>query len=133
MFLSLSTIANAVDVLKDVHPFYGTTFLACKAENLPVGRSIPFAISEIETNFLKKYYQTDRSSSYFYTAFVTPVREKRWINLKKYASSSLQSTRTRSIFKHSFLHETKSKNWGWHPSYRNILVENLIENKGRLH
>lgn len=131
MFLSPGVIANAVKMLNDVHPFYGTTYLACKAENLPEGRSVPFAISEIETNFLKRYYQTDKESSFFYTAFITPVRKKRWINLKKYASSSLQSTRTRSAFKHAFIHETGSKNWGWHPLYRAVLQDNLKENRGQ--
>ncbi len=133
MFVSPGIIANAVKSLNDIHPFYGTTFLACKAENLPVGRSIPFAISEIETNFLKRYYQTERESSFFYTAFITTVRNKRWINLRKYASSTLQSTRTRSAFKHAFIHESGSKNWGWHPLYRAVLQDNLKENRNLFH
>lgn len=132
MFLSIESIITAIEVLGEVHPFYATTFLACKGEQLPVGRSIPFAISDIETGLLRKYYQTDRSSSYFYTAFVTPSHRKRWIPLKKYSSSTLQSTRTRSKFKDAFIHEPGSQKWGWHSHYKSILIDNLRENKGGL-
>lgn len=130
MYLSIEVIEQTLEILKNIHPFFGTTFLACKLENLPVGRSIPFAISDVETSFLRKYYQTDKESSFFYTAFFTPVKEKRWISLKKYASSSLQSTRTRSVFKEAFIHTPGKKDWGWETDYLIKLEENLNENKG---
>lgn len=132
MFLSLDIIRESLKVLKNIHPFYGTTFIACKSEGLPEERAIPFAISEIETEFVQKYYRTDKLSNYFYTAFITPVANKRWINLKKYASSTLQSMRTRSAFKDAFIHELGSKDWGWHEDYVLVLTKNLNENKNDL-
>jgi predicted ATPase len=130
MYLSIELILEALENLKDIHPFYGTTFLACKSENLPVGREVPFAISEIETNLIKKYYQPDKSSEYFYTAFFTVKKDKHWLKLKKYASSTLQGTRTQSVFKDAFIHESGSREWGWQTSYLSVLKDNLNQNKG---
>lgn len=107
MYLSIEIIKETLENLKDIHPFYGNTFLACKSENLPVGRAEPFAISEIETNLVKKYYQPDKNSKYLYTAFFTPKKNNRWLKLEKYAESTLQKTRTQSVFKDAFIHESK--------------------------
>jgi len=130
MYLSIEIVSEALENLKDIHPFYGTTFLACKSENLPVGRAIPFAISEVETNFVKQFYQPDKSSEHLYTAFFTIKKDNRWLKLEKYASSTLQGTRTQSVFKDAFLHELGSKDWGWDLNYLSVLENNLSQNKG---
>ncbi len=83
MYLSIEIVSAALENLKDIHPFYGTTFLACKSENLPVGRAEPFAIKEVEDNFVKKYYQPDKTSQYVYRAFFTPKKSNRWLKLEK--------------------------------------------------
>jgi predicted ATPase len=129
MYLSLDIISSALETLKDIHPFYGTTFLACKRENLPVGRSIPFAIAEVETNFIKEYYQPVKTSNYLYTAFSTPKKDNRWLKLKKYASSTLQGTRTRQAFKDCFIHELDTSEWGWKADYLSVLKSCLSQNK----
>jgi hypothetical protein len=69
MFLSIDKIQRSLDNLQSIHPFYGTTFLACKKEGLPVGQAISFPISVIETQFLDDYYRPDITSEYFYRVF----------------------------------------------------------------
>ncbi|HEX8494334.1 MAG TPA: AAA family ATPase [Pyrinomonadaceae bacterium] len=128
MFLGIDQIKEALEKLQSIHPFYGLTLLACKREKLPVGRAIPFAISDYETALLDEYYRPDKSSEYFYQIFRTSVKEDRWVTRKKYASSTLQSTRTRSVFRKAFIHESGSDSWGWKSNYVDVLRENLSQN-----
>src|SRR5881275_2728196 len=102
MFLGLSQIKDALENLKAIHPFYGLTFLACKRERLPIGQAIPFQISVHETALLDQYYRPQITSQYYYQVFRTSVKENRWVRGQKYASSTLQSTRTRSDFRNAF-------------------------------
>lgn len=129
MYLSVEIVKEALEILKDIHPFYGNTFLACKNGNLPVGRAEPFAIADVEDNFVKKYYQPDKTSEHFYTAFYTIDKTNRWLKLEKYASSTLQKTRTQSVFKDAFIHESRSSDWGWSLNYLSVLERNLNQNK----
>ena len=131
MFLSKRVISEAIQILKNIHPFYGNTFLACKRENLPVGRVTPILMSEIEDDLIRSFYQTDRNSDYFYTAFFTSAKKDRWNDLASYAESTLQSTRTRSRFRDAFLHEPGSSEWGWNVDYVSILEGHLSQNKGQ--
>ena len=71
MFLSIEQIRDSLSNLESVHPIYGTTFLACKLSNLPVGKTIHFAISDVETAFLDKFYRPFTQSQYFYRVFST--------------------------------------------------------------
>lgn len=132
MYLAANAIAESLSNLKDLHPFYGTTFLACKADDLPVGRAIPYAIAEVENRFINRFYHVDRNSAYFYTAFYTTRKSQRWLKLDKYADRTLQGTRTQSAFKNAFIHEKESQDWGWKVNYVDILHQNLNENKGPL-
>lgn len=128
MFLNIDQVKEALDNLQSIHPFYGLSFLVCKREELPVGRAVPFAISAYETAFLDEYYRPDQSSEYFYQPFKTSVKKDRWVPRKKYASSTLQSTRTQSAFKNAFLHKKGTDRWGWVDNYVDVLRENLSEN-----
>lgn len=128
MFLSIDQIKEALENLQSIHPFYGLTFLACKREELPVGRAVPFAISAYETALLDEFYRPDESSEYFYQIFRTSVKRDRWVPRKKYASSTLQSTRTQSAFRKAFIHRKGSDRWGWVLNYVDVLRENLSEN-----
>jgi len=69
MFLSLNQIKQSLSNLQHIHPFYGTTFLACKKKGLPVGQAVSFPISIVETQFLDDYYRPDSTSEYFYRIF----------------------------------------------------------------
>lgn len=128
MFLSIDRIKDSLEHLKSVHPFYGITFLACKKNRLPVGKAIEFPISTYETELLDEYYRPDQVSEYFYQVFRTSVKEDRWVHRKKYASSSLQSTRTRSVFRKAFTPDSGSGLWGWGVDYVDVLKSNLSQN-----
>ena len=127
MFISINRIQMSLDKLKSIHPFYGTTFLACKRENLPVGRLVSFSVSLIETQLLDDYYRPDISSNYFFRVFSISDRSKRWVR-RNYSSSTLQSTRTRGAFSRVFIHEINTDKWGWQPNYIDVLIENLSRN-----
>ncbi len=129
MFISLKVIREAIAELEYIHPFYGITFLVCKEANLPVGEEdTQFPIDALETDFLERYYQPDKNSEYFFRLFRISDKLKLWVHRKKYASSTLQSIRTRSAFNKAFIHETGSSSWGWQPDYVGVLRANLSYN-----
>lgn len=128
MYISLEYIQKALSNLESVHPFYGTTFLACKRESLPVGRVISFAISTIETQILDEFYRPDVSSNYFFRVFTISDKGRRWVRRDKYPTSTLQSMRTRGAFSEPFIHDSNTDKWGWKSEYINILKDNLSRN-----
>lgn len=128
MFLSIDQIEKSLSNLESIHPFYGVTFLVCKKNNLPVGSSIRFPISDYETELLDEHYKPNEKSNFFYRVFRISDKGKKWLSRKKYASSTLQSTRTQSEFRKAFVHEKQSDEWGWQPNYIEILRENLLRN-----
>jgi hypothetical protein len=128
MFISFDQIQKSLDILQSVHPFYGTTFLACKAQNLPVNRTISFAISIAETQILNEFYRPDISSNYFFRVFSISDKVKRWVKRDKYPTSTLQSIRTRGSFSEPFIHELGTDKWGWRDNYLQILANNLSKN-----
>jgi hypothetical protein len=128
MFLSLDQIQESLGKLQAIHPFYGTTFLACKRANLPVGRMVSFPISTVETQILDDFYRPDVSSDYFYRVFNISDKSRRWMKRDKYSSSTLQSIRTRGPFSKPFIHEPNTDKWGWQSNYISELAENLSKN-----
>ena len=127
MFLSIDQIQRSLANLQSIHPFYGTTFLACKKEGLPVGRAVPFFIGAVETQFLDEYYRPDSTSEYFYRVFRVSNRDKKWVS-KSYVSSTSQSTRTRGAFSKAFIHDINSGRWGWQNDYISTLKSTLVRN-----
>lgn len=103
MYLRLDVVRRAVLELKEVHPFYGITYLVCKQGKLPVGRAIRFPINKAETDFLNKYYKPNFRSSYYFQPLRTSNPANRWLS-PKYASSGSQSTRTRGQLANAFIH-----------------------------
>lgn len=128
MFLTLGWITDSLENLKSVHPFYGMTFLACKRERLPVGHDSPFPMANYENALLDEYYRPAKTSEFYYQLFWTSVKKDRWVPRSKYASSTLQSTRTQSAFKEAFIHDSGSDLWGWKSNYVEILQANLSKN-----
>ena len=128
MFLSFNQIQQSLTNLQPIHPFYGTTFLACKKKGLLVGQAASFPISVVETQFLDEYYRPDSTSEYFYRIFRVSAKAKRWVHRKKYASSTLQSIRTQTVFRNAFIHDINSDQWGWQKEYIATLKSNLAQN-----
>lgn len=127
MFLSLPQIRESLKHLEQVHPFYGMTFLVCKKAALPVGSTFEFNLDSENKNFLEKYYKPAENSKWYYRVFRLSDKNQRWLRCD-YASSGLQSINTRT-FKNAFIHEKKSKLWGWESNYIDILKSHLDSNQ----
>ncbi len=127
MYLSQWTIVEALKNLESVHPFYGITFLVFKQGRLPVGKSIEFPINHKEEEFLKKHYQPDRTSSYFFRVFRVSDKSKFWLE-PDYPSSGSQSTRTRK-FERAFIHQRNTSAWGWAKDYVDHLARHLYQGR----
>jgi hypothetical protein len=131
MFLTLEIIEESLKRLKNIHPYFGMTFLVCKLNDLPVGKTKTFPINNLETEFLRKYFKPSEKSEKFYQVFKSSKPQERWLN-SDYASSSLQSIRTRGDFERTFIHEKKTSLWGWNEKYVEILDEYLKKQKKRI-
>ncbi len=131
MFLTLEIIEESLKRLKNLHPFFGMTFLVCKLNNLPIGKMITFPINNLETEFLRKYFKPFEKSEKFYQVFKSSKPQERWLN-SDYASSSLQSIRTRGDFERTFIHEKKTSLWGWNEKYVEILDEYLKKQRKKI-
>jgi predicted ATPase len=119
MYFTVNHLKKAVENLKNIHPFFGISFLAFKSGELPIGRTTQFNISSYEKQILDNYFYPEESDWYF-TPFKTAGKNKFWIN-KDYPGNGAQKTRTNQ-FKEAFLHEIGSPLWGWNPNYVQLLV-----------
>lgn len=128
MYISIEQLRESIDNLASVHPFYGTTFLVCKLADIPVGDRTQLPISDLENDFLERYYKPNPSSDYFYRVFRVSGKSQHWIHRAKYASSTLQTIRTRGPFAKPFDHPINTNSWGWKPDYVNTLWSNLAQN-----
>ncbi|HEY3972104.1 MAG TPA: AAA family ATPase [Candidatus Sulfotelmatobacter sp.] len=131
MFISLDTVRKSLTELDAINAFFGITFLVCKRKKLPVGRTIHFGgINRAETEFLQTYYKPDYTSKHFFQPFKTT--KGRWIK-PTYASSGLQSTRTRGDLSLAFIHEKKTDVWGWSRNYIEVMRGKLdLDKSGRI-
>ena len=127
MFLSKAQIERSLQKLESVHPFYGITFLVCKAAQLPVGKTIEYLIEQAEEEFLKKYYQPDHKTAWYYRVFRTSNKNIYWLH-PKYPTSGSQAMRTRT-FASAFIHRKNTNIWGWDENYVQTLKSLLYKNK----
>lgn len=115
MYLSADVIVSAINHLKrDVHPFIGITFLACKRYGLPVGNVETLSLDSLTRDHLKAHHAIDRGSSHFFQPF-RGQRAKWWVD-QKYPSGGLQTVNTQT-FPAAFLHDSGSREWGFTASY----------------
>jgi hypothetical protein len=82
MYFNIETVKTSAHRLGSFHPFFGITFLVCKKEKLPVGKSVPFGINAAEEEFLRAHYKPDISSDFFYQPFRTSSRSGGWLSRK---------------------------------------------------
>jgi hypothetical protein len=69
MFFSQRQIEKALKALESVHPFFGTSYLVLKQAGLPVEEATRVHDIREEEQFLRKYYQPDSRSAWFYRPF----------------------------------------------------------------
>jgi hypothetical protein len=124
MFIAFRLLETSLERLKNFHPFFGITFPVCKQARLPVGSTKSVAVNTMEDDFLRKHYKPDIASTYFFTPFRTSSRHGRWLS-SRYASTSSQSTRTKSDLAGAFLHPRGSDEWGWKQDYIAVLRQKL--------
>lgn len=128
MYISPTYLETAVKVLDQIHPFWGTSFLAFKKLGLDIGNPKAIDIASQETLLLDAYYNPQPRSKFYYVPLRGIGKKDRWVSKNKYATSGLQSLRTQT-FKNAFLHPREDE-WAWHPKYLNHL-RNYIEKKQR--
>lgn len=128
MFLNIEQIRKSLENLEAIHPFYGLTFLVCKAGKLPVGSAVEFPINAEEKKFLDQYYKPNKDSKFFYRVFRISDKSKRWLE-PDHASSGSQSTRTKRGFAEAFIHNKGTSVWGWQRDYVKKLKPQLYRKR----
>jgi len=124
MYIAFNRVEECLERLRPFHPFFGQSFLVCKAGKLPIGRAISFPINSKEEEFFRKYYKPDPRSKHFFTPFRTSSRAGRWLS-SKYASSGSQKTRTQGDLAKAFIHTRGTDLWGWSKDYVRVLRDKL--------
>lgn len=128
VFLTANAVNEAVAILRsDVHPFFGITFVACKAAELPVGRQVSISLDAETRQLLEKAFRIDKASAYFFQPFKSV---KSWVD-RKYPSSGLQAINTQT-FGEAFLHKRGTQLWGWDEQYVEK-ISNKLSDLGYLH
>ena len=122
MYVSLESLRGALDDLKNVHTFFGTTFLALKRAELPVGKPASINFSGLNRELLESHYNPLPESGRFYTPFQTA--SDRWVS-GEYSRTTLQRI-AKDTFGDCFLHPSKS-DWGWRKDYVRGLASHLTE------
>ncbi len=126
MFFSKEQIEQSVKRLNDLNPFFGTTFLAFKQQDLPTGATKSINSTATLDTFLQNYYHPLDDYPGFYTPFKTwDNKKKRW-NSPLY-SRSLHVTASQH-FKDVLIHEGGGK-WGWQPDYIQAITTKYLRNQ----
>ena len=124
MYLTTDAVISAIQILTTrVHPFLGITFLACKANELPVGRETTISVDGLTNDHLSIFHRVDRTTEHFFQPFKS-VRF--WVSAR-YASTGLQTANTQTFIP-VFLHKRRSKTWGFSTDYINQIGKILTEN-----
>ena len=119
-WLSPHQLGDSLRALRNVHPYFGMTFLAFKAEELPVGSRTELNFSALMRHFLERYYKPAATYAGYYSPFRTSNPANRWLTAK-YPSGSLQRI-TVDTFGDAILHTKRRPLWGWREDYVDILL-----------
>ena len=114
-WLSSQQLSRSLRALRNVHPYFGMTFLAFKGEDLPVGSRVQLNFSAVMRQFLERYYKPTENYSGYYSPFRTSNPANRWLT-SKYPSGSLQRI-TVDTFGDAIIHIKRRPLWGWRENY----------------
>lgn len=118
MYLSTDAVLKAIESLRrEVHPFVGITFVACKRHKLSIGAMDDLSIDMLTRAHLEAHHRIDRRSSYYFQ----PFRSATWWVAEKYPSSGLQTVNTQT-FDDVFLRTRGKRKWGFQTDYLNQLT-----------
>jgi len=126
MFFTDAQLKKSLSSIQFVHPFFGISFLTCKINDLPVGRTIEFPIDHKEKEFLNTYYRPNQNSEWFFRVFRSQDKNKYWLR-PDYPWKGLQAIRTQT-FAAAFIHEKGTAIWGWQNDYVQVLKSKLSNN-----
>ena len=119
-WISPNQLRHSLRALRNVHPYFGMTFLAFKEEQLPVGFGVQINFSAVMRKFLERYYKPTDTYSGYYSPFRTSNPANRWLT-SKYPSGSLQRI-TVDTFGDAIIHTKRRPLWGWQDDYVSILA-----------
>ncbi|NMH26542.1 AAA family ATPase [Flavobacterium silvaticum] len=122
-YISLLQLNDSISRISSVNQFFGFTYLALKKADLPVGKTKEISVDATTKKFLSEYYKIDPRSDYYFRIFRYNNTEHMWLK-PDYPGSGLQKLNT-STFKEAFIHEHKTKNWGWSENYVEFLETKL--------
>src|SRR5574341_863292 len=122
-YLSKQQILESLSKLAVFNQFFGLTFLAAKRSRLPIGKVSDLSLDSLNDKLLKEYYRPDPRSKYYFRVFRYNYADKHWLR-PDYAGKGLQKLNTTS-FKDAFIHNKKTKSWGWKPDYVDFLSKFL--------
>lgn len=115
-YISSSAIQIAFEELRKFHPVLGIDFFVMKRAGLPIGTTTTYDATKQANSFLKDHFRPIARSEQFVRLFsYNRDVSKNWLD-RRYASSGLQSSRTREL-RDAFIHETNTAIWGFSPDY----------------
>ena len=123
MFISFSQIRASLNALNEVHPFFGTVFLAFKLANLPMEKPIELNFTAAVEDVLQRFYKPLTWHEGFYSPFHTSNRKNRWQN-RRYGSTTLQRIAV-DTFSKAFIHPKTTQYWAWEENYIEELKTHL--------
>lgn len=126
-YISLIQLQESLEAIRSINQFFGFTFLAAKKIHLPIGETIQISIDALNQTHLNDYYLVDPRSKFYFRIFKYNNNEHSWLR-PDYAGKGLQKLNT-TTFKDAFIHETKSKEWGWRENYVQFLKTKLTNNQ----
>ena len=124
MYLSQQIVEQAIEGIKNVHPFFGIDFLVAKIAGLPVGKTKLVSLDSVTRTFMDQYYKPFENSKRYYRYFHPPRNDKWW--KPKYPGSTSQTRRTRGRWSVPFIHDTDNPQlWGWQNNYLEVIEHEL--------
>lgn len=116
-YVSVGRVAQALEALRNYHPFFGVTFLSMKESGVTSGDPIIWG-SPQEQNLLSRYYKPEGApqGKEYYVPYLSPEQEHGYWKNPKYSGGSLQRARTTDQFKSALRHPSK-KDWAFTHDY----------------
>lgn len=123
MYISLKQVKRSVACLADVHPFFGTAFLAFKEAEIPVGDTAYVVFAAAVDGILDRHYKPAAHYPGYFVPFKSTKPRERW-RAERYGSTSIQRITT-DTFGDALLHPKNSSEWGWKDDYVQRLHRHL--------
>ncbi|MFT4175363.1 MAG: AAA family ATPase [Luteolibacter sp.] len=122
-YISIDQLREAFGGLSTIHPFFGTTFVVLKQNEVPIGTTKFLSLDAENKQFLQQHFRLHPKSSHFFLPFKIRKGDSRW-KKPKYASATLQAINTQA-FAPALIHEKGEPDWGWSTNYVDFLESQL--------